>query len=207
MVVTTEQRSKTTFRPDVQVEPSEEVLDNSESTTSVDTRKVERMFAVRSVTEFVVDDGQQADKGRKTRLNDVDGLIRCKRSAGRIERLLRSKRSFGQLSNQKGECVIHCDKQLCSFPTLCEQELGQSREMDRGEIEVEEERRARANRMPVPPQTKRNMKAKARTWRVVGSARQKIPAGIWRLSRCHEWLWTVGSSFVVRTRIWSRIQC
>ena len=39
--------------------------------------------------------------------------------------------------------------------------------------------------------TERNMKAKARTWRVVASARQKIPASIWRLSRrCHEWAWT-----------------
>ena len=38
------------------------------------------------------------------------------RSAGRIERLLRSKRRFGELWNQKGECVIPFDKQLCSFP-------------------------------------------------------------------------------------------
>ena len=84
VVVTTEQRSKTAFRPDVQVEPSEEVPDSSEFITSVDTRKVESEFAVRNVTELIVDDGQQADKGRKTRLNDVDGLIRCVKSAGRV---------------------------------------------------------------------------------------------------------------------------
>ena len=36
------------------------------------------------------------------------------------------------------------------------------------------------------------MKANARTWRIAASARQKIPASIWRLSRrCHEWPWTV----------------
>ena len=81
-----------------------------------DTRKVERKPAVRNVTELMVDDGQQADRGRKTRLNDVDGLVRGVKSAGRSERLLRHKRSFGELWNQKGECAIPCDKQLCSFP-------------------------------------------------------------------------------------------
>ena len=77
--------------------------------SSVDTRKVERKFAVRNVTVLMVDDGQQADRGRKTRLNDVDGLVQCLKSAGRIERLLRNKRSFGELWNQKGECAIFCD--------------------------------------------------------------------------------------------------
>ena len=105
---------------------------------------------MRNVTS-IVDDGRQADRGRKTRLNDVDGLTRCVKSAGRIERLLRNKRSFGELWNHKGECQIPCDKQLCSFPTLSEQESGQTRQMDRGEIEVEEERRVRTKCMPVLP--------------------------------------------------------
>ena len=74
------------------------------------------------MTELIVDGGQQADKGRKTRLNDVDGLVRGVKSAGRVERLLRNKRSFSELWNQKGECATPCDKQLCSFPTLSEQE-------------------------------------------------------------------------------------
>ena len=125
VVATTEQHSKTAFRSDVQIEAAEEVPDNSEFITSVDTRKVESDFAVRNVTELIVDDGQQADKGRKTRLNGVDGLVRGVKSAGRIERLLRNKSSFG------GECAIPCDKQLCSFPTLSEQESGQTRQMDR----------------------------------------------------------------------------
>ena len=68
-----------------------------------------------------------------------------------IEKLLRSKRSFGELWNQKGECVFPCDKQLCIFPTLTDQESGQTRQMDRGEIEVEEERRVRTKRMLVLP--------------------------------------------------------
>ena len=106
---------------------------------------------MRNVTELVVHDGQQADESRKTWLNDVDGLIRCMKSAGRIERLLRNKRSFSELWNQKGECAIPCDKQFCSLPTLSEQESSQTRQMDRGEIEVEEERRVRTKRMPVFP--------------------------------------------------------
>ena len=113
VVATTEQHSKTAFRSDVKVEPPEKVPDNSDPITSVDTREVERKFAVRNVTELVVHDGQQADESRKTRLNDVDGLIRCMKSAGGIERLLRNKRSFSKLWNQKGECVIPCNKQLC----------------------------------------------------------------------------------------------
>ena len=112
-IATTVQHLRTAFRSDVQIVP-----DNSEFITSVDIRKVESGFAVRNVTELIVDDGQQAEKGRKTRLNDVDGLVRGVKSAGRIERLLRNKRSFSALWNQKGECAIPFDKQLCSFPTL-----------------------------------------------------------------------------------------
>ena len=63
-------------------------------------------------------------------------------------RLLRSKRSFSELKDQKGEYVTPCDEQLC------EQESGQARQMDRGEIEVEEER-VRAKRVPVLPTDKR----------------------------------------------------
>ena len=115
-IVTTVQHLRTAFRSDVQIDPPEEVPDNSESITSVGSRKVERKFSVRNVTELIVDDGQQAVRGRKTRLNDVDGSVRCMKSAGRIERLLRNKRSFGELWNQKGECATTWDKQLCSFP-------------------------------------------------------------------------------------------
>ena len=110
---------------------------SSRQKRSQTTPKVESEFAVGNVTELIVDDGQQADKSRKTRLNDVDGLIRCVKSAGKIERLLRNKRSFSELWNQKGECAIPCEKQLCSFLTLSEQESGQTRQMERGEIEVE----------------------------------------------------------------------
>ena len=47
--------------------------------------------------------------------------------------------------------MIPCDKQFCSSPTLSEQESSQTRQMDRGEIEVEEERQVRTKRVPVFP--------------------------------------------------------
>ena len=65
-------------------------------------------------------------------------------SAGRIERLLRSKRSFSELRVHKSECVIPCDEQLCSFPTLSEQEASQARQMD------EEERRVMKRMIVLP---------------------------------------------------------
>ena len=117
VVATTEQHSKTAFRSDVQVEPSEEAPVNSESITGVDIQKVERKFAVRNVTELVVDAGQQRDRGRETRSNDVDGSVRGLKSAGRIERLLRNKRNFEELGNQKGECVRSLATSSCAvFP-------------------------------------------------------------------------------------------
>ena len=57
--------------------------------------------------------------------------------------------------------MIPCDKQLCSFPTLSEQESGQTTQMDRGEIEVEEERRVTAKRMPVLPTDKEKHESKS----------------------------------------------
>ena len=68
-------------------------------------------------------------------------------SAERILRLFRSKRSFSELKDQKGEHVTPCDEQLC------EQESSQARQMDRGESEVEE-RRVRAKGVPVLPTDK-----------------------------------------------------
>ena len=62
--------------------------------------------------------------------------------------MLRSKRSFSESKDQKGEHVNPCDEQLC------EQESSQARQMDRGEIEVEEERRVRAKRVLVLPTDK-----------------------------------------------------
>ena len=63
-------------------------------------------------------------------------------------RLLRSKRSFSELKDPKGEYLTPCDEQLC------EQESRQTRQMDRSETKVEEEKRVRAKRVPVLPTDK-----------------------------------------------------
>ena len=113
---TTVQHSRTTFRPDVEIEPPEEVPVNSDSPTSVGIQKAEGKFAVRDVTELVVDAGQQTDKGREARMNDVGGTAQGAVSAGRIGRLLRSKRSFSEMQVQKGKCMTPCDEQFSVFP-------------------------------------------------------------------------------------------
>ena len=66
-----------------------------------------------SVTMLIVAAGQQTDKGREARPNDVDEPGQSAASAGRIERLLRRKRSFSELRVEEGECMIPCDEQLC----------------------------------------------------------------------------------------------
>ena len=52
---------------------------------------------------------------------------------------------MSELKDQKTEYVTPCDEQLC------EQESSQAKQMDSGEIEVEEERRVRAKRVPILP--------------------------------------------------------
>ena len=63
-------------------------------------------------------------------------------------RRLRSKRSFSESKDQKDEYVTAFDEQLC------EQESSQARQMDRGEIEIDKERRVRAKRVLVLPTNK-----------------------------------------------------
>ena len=103
---------------------------------------------MRNVTKPTDAAGQPTDEGREARPSEADGLVWSVKSAERIMRLLRSKRSFSELRDQKSEYVTHCYEQLC------EQESGQARQMVRGEIEVEEERRVRAKRVPVLPTDK-----------------------------------------------------
>ena len=146
---TTKQHLRTLARSEVQIEsPRESSVNSKFLNTSVGTQKVEGEFAVRNVTKPTDATGQPADEGREARPSEADGLVWSVKSAERIMRLLRSKRSFSELKDQKGEYVTPCDEHLC------EQESGQARQMDRGEIEVEEERRVRAMRVPVLPTDK-----------------------------------------------------
>ena len=59
------------------------------------------------------------------------------------------ERSFSELRDQKSEYVTHCHEQLCG------QESGQARQMDRGEIEVEEASESEARASPPDRQRER----------------------------------------------------
>ena len=146
---TTEQHFRTLARSEVRIESPREISANSKFlNASVGTRKVEGEFAVRNVTKLTDAAGQLTDEGREARPSEADGPVRTVESTERIVRLLRSKSCFSALKDQKGEYVTHCYEQFC------EQELSQARQVDRGEIEVEEERRVRMKCMPVLPTDK-----------------------------------------------------
>ena len=72
-------------------------------------------------------------------------------SAKEVEKLLGDKRCFVELRTQKGVYVIPCEEQSSNFFPLVGQESSQGRQMDRGEVEVEEERQARVKSAPVLP--------------------------------------------------------
>ena len=146
---TTEQHLTTLARSEVQIQSPREISANSTFLNkSVGTQKVEGEFAVRNVTKSTDAAEQPTDEKREVRRSEADEPVWSMKSAERIIRQLRSRRSFSELKDQKGEYVTPCDEQLC------EQESGQARQMDRGEIEVEEERRVRAKRVPVLPTDK-----------------------------------------------------
>ena len=77
---TTVQHPRTTFRPDVEIEPPEEVPINSESPTSVGIQKAEGKFAVRDVKELV------ADAGHRRRSGSTDERCRWNSSGSGISR-------------------------------------------------------------------------------------------------------------------------
>ena len=136
---TTEQHLRALARSEVRIKSPREISAN----TSVGTQRVEGEFAVRNVTRLTDAAGQLTKEGREARPSEADGHFGV-----RIMRLMRSKCGFSELKDQKGEYVTPCDEQLC------EQESSQTRQMDRGEIEVEEKRRVRAKRVPVLPTDK-----------------------------------------------------
>ena len=75
------------------------------------------------------------------------------KSARKVEKLLGDKRGFVELRKQKGVCVcvIPCEEPSSNLFPLVEQESSQGRQMDRGEVDVEEEKQARVKSAPVLP--------------------------------------------------------
>ena len=117
----------------------------------VGTQEIEGRFDVRNVTKPIVAFAQVTDRGQGVWLTGDGGFILDVKSARKIEKLLGDKRGFIELRKQKGVHVIPCEEQSSNFFPLVEQESSQGRQMDRGEVEVEEERQARVKSAPVLP--------------------------------------------------------
>ena len=196
----------TTFRPDVPIEPSEEIpLHQADGTRvahvgskflsmGVGTQKFEGMFDVRNVTKPIVVAGKVTDRGQGVWLNGDGGFILDVKSARKIEKLLGDKRGLVELRKQKGVYVIPCEEQSSNLFPLVEQEPRQGIQMDRGEVDVEEERQARVISAPVLPTkrerekntTLRMRRFAAGATRVWQGVRQKIPTNVQQLNRrCH----------------------
>ena len=155
--------SPSTFGLDVPLEPSEEIPLHQAAGTrvarfgskflsmGVGTQNIEGRFDARNVTKPIVAAGQVTDRGQGVWLNGDGGFILDVKSARKIGKLLGDKRGFIELRTQKGVFVITCEEQSSSLFPLVEQESSRGRQMDRGEVEVEEERQARVNSAPVLP--------------------------------------------------------
>ena len=92
--------------------------------------------------------------GQGVWLNGDGGFILDVKSARKVEKLLGDKRGFVKLRKQKGMYVIPCEEQPSNLLPLAEQESSQGIQMDRGEVDVEEERQARVKSAPVLPTDK-----------------------------------------------------
>ena len=184
----------TTFRPDVPIEPSEKVpLHQAHGTRvahfgskflsmGVGTQKIEGRFDVRNVTKPIVAAGQRS--------GSMAEFILDVKSARKIEELLGDRRGFVELRTQKGAHVTPCEEQSSNLFPLVEQEPRQGMQMDRGEVDVEEERQARVKNAPVPPDRQRERSTMSRMRRFAAGAkrvwqgvRQKIPTNVQQLNR------------------------
>ena len=120
----------TTFRPDVPIEPPEEIpLHQADGTRvahfgskflSMGVQKIEGRFDVRDVTKPVVAAGQVTDRGQGVWLNGDGVFILDMKSARKIEKLLGDKRGFVELRKQKGVYVIPCEEQSSNLFPLVE---------------------------------------------------------------------------------------
>ena len=104
-------------------------------------------------------------------------------------------------------CVIPCEEQANLFP-LVEQESSQGRQMDRGEVDVEEERQATMKSAPVLRQTERSTRSRMRHF-AAGAKRVARRAtedshNVQQLNRrCHLW----PGLRIPRTWTWARSWC
>ena len=99
--------------------------------------------------------------------------ISATKSARKVENLLGDKRRFIELRKQEGVYVIPCEEQSSNLFAQVEQDSSQGRQMDRGEVDVEEERQAIVKSAPVLPTDKvRERSTRSRMRRFAAGARR-----------------------------------
>ena len=134
------------------------------------------------------------------------------KSARKIEKLLGDKRGFVELRKQKGVYVIPCEEQSSNLFPLVGQEPKQGTQMDRGEVEVEEERQARVKSAPVFPTEREEHEvthATFRSWCEACVARATEDSHKRSATEASVPLvaWITDSSDVTRTWSWPRAWC
>ena len=104
---------------------------------------------MRNVTKPIVASGQVTDKGQGVWLSGNGGYVLDMRPAQKVERLLGDKSSFIELKKQKGVNVITCEDPSSSLFSLVEMETKQPSQVNKSDVEVEEDRPARVKCAPV----------------------------------------------------------
>ena len=104
------------FKPDVQIEPSEEVPVGSKFFNISDgAQAVKGRLGVRCVAGSIIADGQVTARSQGVRLNCNDECIVDEEWAGLIEEPLGDNRGFIESQEQTCVCVILCGKQSSSL--------------------------------------------------------------------------------------------
>ena len=154
-----------TYRPDVPIEPFEEIAlhqaDGPRVThfgskflsVGVGTQKIAGRFGVMSVTKPMVAAKQVTDKGQGVWLNGDGGFILDVKSAKKVGRL-GGHHGIIELKKQRGEYVISCEEQPSDLFPQAENESNPGIRVDMKEHEIEEERQAKVKRSPIPPSEK-----------------------------------------------------
>ena len=139
-----------TFKPDVQTEPSEEVLVGSRFLNKSDgAQAVRGRLGVRCVAGSIIADGLVTPRSQGVWLNCNDNFILDEELAGVIEEPLGDNRGFIESREQTCVCVIRCGEQSSSLFPTSEQESSPRMQMDRGKVDVEEARQTRTRRASI----------------------------------------------------------
>ena len=145
--------------------------------------------------------GQVTDKGQGVWLSGNGGYILDMRSAKQIERLLGDKSSFIELKEQQGVDMIPFDDPSSSLFPLVEKESKQQSQVDKGDVEVEEDRPARVK----GANTRHTAVGARRVWQ--GVQRKIVTKNRRTNRRCHWWPWTTDSLVAILTQTWPRPWC